>query len=106
MKEITKYVSDDGKEFYTKEECMMHDNIVNNLMRYAETIKDYCGSRDGCPGCVFSCLDDDGEQDCVLMTSEPPLSWDVDCSESNDQKTKLTSYTDAPTYRGLPEYDD
>ena len=111
MKEITKYVSDDGKEFDTKEECEKYEDVLASLMSFADTIRQYCSDRDDCQECPFGY-----GKDCVFVNCSPE-EWDLEnCdgySEEKIQNTpknlgthKVDCSTDAPTYRGMPEYDD
>ena len=99
MKEITKYVSDDGKEFETKEDCIKHERELEDVIPHAIALRDFCNSMgDSCSGCPFDNTD-------VLCPVGTPGNWNFDFLDQGTQNA--TDYsTDAPIYRGLPEYDD
>lgn len=52
MKEITKYVADDGKEFYEEDECMEYEQNLK-LLSAVNTIINICDRRESCSGCAL-----------------------------------------------------
>ena len=69
MKQVIKYVADNGKEFNTEEECKAFEESIINVDNAINTIMNFCKGMD-CDDCRFS-----GKEDCVL-TSNHPNYWE------------------------------
>lgn len=52
MKEVTKYIANDGKEFDNKEDCLLYEQSIIGLNEAIKTIENYCMSR-SCGICKF-----------------------------------------------------
>ena len=72
MKEITKYVSNDGHEFETKEDCEKYEAMITHLIPCAYTIRLYCSGREDCMGCPFGY-----GTDCMFVNRSPE-EWDLE----------------------------
>lgn len=101
MKEITKYVSDDGKEFDTKEECEKYEDVLASLMSFADTIRRYCSDKDDCQGCPFGY-----GTDCVFV-NQSPEEWDLENCEGYTEKKIESPSKNSETrpYRGCKNFD-
>ncbi len=70
MKEITMYVSDDGKKFETLDECLKYEKTSHDMISNALELQKYCKFNEGCAGCVF----EDGVT-CSIAGS--PWCWNI-----------------------------
>ena len=88
MTEKIIYISDDGKQFDNKDDCLVHDSMIKDMLttgiKYLEIIKRYCTNRDdhSCCGdshfgkCPFYMTD---FEECSL--SGEPSSWSMSDAE-------------------------
>lgn len=68
MKQVIKYVADNGKEFNTEEECKAFEESLTKVDNAIHTIMNFCSYMD-CDDCRFS-----GKGECEL-TSNHPNYW-------------------------------
>ena len=100
MRAVTKYISYDGKEFETEEGCRMYESVAGNIVDIVKSIKHYCASTECCKcklyfhDLLYTC-----------MFRDTPSLWHIP-GEDNNPTHKADCSTEAPTYRGMPEYDD
>ena len=100
MRAITKYISYDGKEFETEEACLMYETAANNIIYFVKSIRQYCSSTE-CDKCKLYFHDSIHK----CMFRDTPSCWHIP-GEDNNTTHKADCSTEAPTYRGMPEYDD
>ena len=79
MREITKYIAEDGTEFNSMDACLCYEN---NIMDAIKTISGFCSSLD-CEDCAFHC---DGGL-CQLR-SNLPEDWASLADEIFNRKNK------------------
>lgn len=82
MTEKIIYIADDGKQFDNKDDCLVHDSMIKDMLttgiKYLEIIKRYCTNRDdhSCCGdshfgkCPFY---SEYVDECIFMGE--PSSW-------------------------------
>ena len=74
MKEITKYVADDGKEFYDEQECLQYETNIQ-MFNAVKRIHDICKRRQSCSNCVLYSICDGAESG---WFQEYPDMWNVE----------------------------
>ena len=80
MREITKYVAEDGREFDTKERCLEYEQDVSRkkeVLNAMKVLKDFCFSHASCCDCPLHVYGDPSE--CSLFIDDcVPADWTED----------------------------
>ena len=80
MREITKYVAEDGREFDTKERCLQYEQDIikkKEVLNAMKVLKDFCFYHATCRDCPLHAYDDTLE--CSLFEGDcVPADWTED----------------------------
>ena len=101
MKEITKYVADDGKEFYYASDCLEYEDNLQ-MLNAVNTITNICDRRESCSGCAlynacsdhrwFYCTPDMWYTSDLNQEDNPDESLAKAIQESNEKVKNMPKY--------------
>ena len=71
-----RFITFDGKEFKTEEECVKYEtfNKLKDIIPTLKTVREICHKYNHCHECIFY---NDSSGDCILR-KQPPEYWDLE----------------------------